>query len=466
MAAGGAGRFVFAASRAHADFDAGAPVNASAGPSAFALLGVPKDDPPVAVLLPYGDAMAKYSAITNITRNEDGVLRDIPLRETVGDWALASLPLQLAIVAGNRSPRSYHTTVRPNWRRNSHVPFVSAADLLAEQPVCETGEPLPPLRDRIALVGYTAEGLTDAKPTPVNPVMPGVEIMAEATEALVAGTAIDSPPTWVKYVLAAILVLLTVFAFFRGEPTNDIDSIFIATNLLLLAAAFIGLTAFGYFFDIFASVGFVSLCFGLCRAYAGVQRGRAVGNNDFLGRFDPNEDCWLAMARLRFVPDFTLAPRSAARRRREYRRRLRRFLYAGGDAVMLEGVVERKSWLHETLDDLVVLVWKGADEDSARDAARRELAALHVHLNECDVWVDDEGVVRACLVVAAIDDKHDATDRGERLRLRELLGRLLACSQEWPLSAVNTFTKRDARTIDSEPTILEAGESIPQPSPS
>ncbi|MCA1713670.1 MAG: CHASE2 domain-containing protein [Gammaproteobacteria bacterium] len=446
MAAGGAGRFVFAASRVHADFDADAPLRASDSPSAFALLGKPQDDPRVAVLLPYGEAMARHSAITNITRNEDGVLRDIPLRETVGDWALASLPLQLAIVSGKRSPRSYQASVRPNWRRDSHLPFISAADLLAGQPVCETRRSLPPLRDRIALVGYTAQGLTDAKPTPVNPVMPGVEVMAEATEALVSGTAISSPPTSVKYVLAAILVLLTAFAFFRGEPANDIDSIFIATNLLLLTAAFVGLTAFGYFFDIFASVGFVSLCFGLCRAYAGIQRGRAVGNNDFLGRFDPNEDCWLAMVRLRFVPDFTLAPRSAARRRREYRRRLRRFLYAGSDAVMLEGVVERKSWLHETLDDLMVMVWKGEDEDSARDAARRELAALHVHLNECDEWVDDEGVVRACMVVAAIDDKQDASDRGERLRLRELLGRLLACSQEWPLSAANTFTRKDTRT--------------------
>jgi len=86
-----------------------------------------------------------------------------------------------------------------------------------------------------------------------------------------------------------------------GEPANDIDSIFLATNLLL-SVSFFGLSAFGYFFDIFASVGFVSLCFGLCRLYAGIQRGRAVGNNDFLAGLDPEVDGWLVMARLRFVP--------------------------------------------------------------------------------------------------------------------------------------------------------------------
>ena len=118
---------------------------------------------------------------------------------------------------------------------------------------------------------------------------------------------------------------------------------------MLLSASFVGLTFFGFFFDIFASVGFVSLIFGLCRAYAGIQRGRAVGNGDFLPEYDPAEDRWLAVARLRFVPDVQLDDSLPERRRREYRRRLRRFLYAGSDAVMLEGVVERKSWLHDAL---------------------------------------------------------------------------------------------------------------------
>ena len=99
------------------------------------------------------------------------------------------------------------------------------------------------------------------------------------------------------------MVALTAFVFFRGEPHNDIDSIFVATNVLLLGAAFIGLTFFAYFFDVFAAVGFVSLVFGLCRIYAKIQRGRAVGNGDYLPDFDPAKDRWLAVARLHFVPD-------------------------------------------------------------------------------------------------------------------------------------------------------------------
>jgi CHASE2 domain-containing sensor protein len=436
MAKGGAGRFIFASTRLHEDYDEGSPLRASQAPGAFPLVPAPREDPKVALLLPYGRAMAEFSALANVTRNEDGVLRDIPLRETVGDWALPSLPLRLAMDVNPRVAGRQAGTVRPNWRLHERLPKISAADLLENgTAVCrEPTAVLPPLRDRVVMVGYTASGLNDAKPTPIDPTMAGVEVLAEATEALINSSAIRAPPAGLKYVIATIFALLTTLAFYRGEPATDIDSVFVASNLALLSAAFIGLTGFGFFFDVFASIGFVSLVFGLCRLYAGVQRGRAVGNGDFLPEFDPAEDHWLAVARLRFVPDPRLASRTLARRRREYRRRLRRFLYAGSEAVMLEGVVERKSWLHDALGDLMVLVWHGGSEAVARSAATRDLARLERELARQDARLPDDGTVRLAFACAEIDDGADESDRGERRRLSELVGRVLASATEWPLA--------------------------------
>jgi CHASE2 domain-containing sensor protein len=436
MATGGAGRFVFASTRLHPDYDAGAPLHASMVPAAFPVAAEPRRDPRVAMLLPYGESMARFSAIANVTRNVDGVLRDIPLRETAGDWALPSLPLRLATTAMSAAPDGASATVRPNWRQDTRLPHVSAADLLAGKAVCrDPATGMPALDGRLALVGYTASGLNDAKPTPVDPVMPGVEALAEATEALVAGSAIRTPPAWLKYVLATFLVLLTTFAFYRGEPADDIDSIFIAGNLALLSTAFIGITFFGFFFDIFASIGFVSLIFGFCRGYAGLQRGRAVGNGDFLAQYNPGTDRWLAIARLRFVLDAEHSASPAARRQREYRRRLRRFLYAGSDAVMLEGVVERKSWLHDALSDLMVLVWHGASPAAARAAAVHDLARLERELALYDARLPDDGSVRVAFGCAEIDDAVDAgSAQPAQVRLRELIGRVLASSAEAPLA--------------------------------
>jgi hypothetical protein len=264
--------------------------------------------------------------------------------------------------------------------------------------------------------------------------MPGVEVLGEATEALVSGSAIRSPPAWLKYVVATILSLLTTFAFFRGEPANDIDSVFVATNLALVGAAFVGLTYFGFFFDVFASVAFISLIFGLCRLYAGVQRGRAVGNGDYLPEYEPDRDRWLAVARLRFVLDVEHRGRAAARRRREYRRRLRRFLYAGSDAVMLEGVVERKSWLHDALSDLMVLVWHGESETAVRASAMRDLARLESELAEQDRRLPDDGSVRLAFACVEIDDRSGDCDLGARQRLYGLVGGVLASAGECPLA--------------------------------
>ena len=427
MALGSGGRFLFAATRLHRGYDAGAPHTASQAPGAFARTGGPVDDPRVALLLPYGVAMAAASAIVNVARNEDGVLRDLPVYEIAGDFGLPSLPMRLAMTANGQSPDAFAPSVRPNWRARTRLPHVSAADLLVENArACRRAEDaLPALQDAVVLVGYTAAGLNDTKPTPVDPAMPGVEVLGEATEALIAGSAIRVPPAWLKYVIASLLVALTAFVFFRGEPHNDIDSIFVATNLLLLGAAFVGLTFFAWFLDVFAAVGFVSLVFGLCRIYARIQRGRAVGNGDYRPDFDPAKDRWLAVARLHFVPDAGLGARAVVRRRREYRRRLRRFLYAGTDAVMLEGVVEEKTWLHDALSDLVVLMWHGESEADARTAAAHDLARLERNLAGQDARLPDDGTVRLAF---------GAGETAGGWPLHVLIGQVLASSVEWPLA--------------------------------
>jgi adenylate cyclase len=432
IAAGGEGRFIFSATRMHRDYDENSSLRASKAPGAFALFERSPEDPTVALLLPYGPAMQASSGLINVTRNQDGIMRDIPIYEVAGSFGIPSLPLRISTKVTKKLPTDFAPVVRPNWRKDTRLPRASAADLLEGKSVCGDASAQPPLKDRIALVGYTASGLNDAKPTPVDAVMPGVEVLGEATEALVAGSVIHVPPAWLKYVIAALMTLLTSYAFFRGEPHNDIDSIFVATNLALVIAAFIGLTLFGYFFDIFAAVGFISLVFGLCRMYAKTQRGRAVGNGDYLPDFDPEKDRWLAVARLHFVPDPGLDRRLIRRRRREYRRRLRRFLYAGTDAVMLEGVVEEKTWLYDALSDVVVLMWHGESEAEAREAAVKDLARLEKDIAEQDVRLPDDGTVR--LAFGSAEIATDAAGATAHKPLHILIGEVLASSTEWTLA--------------------------------
>ena len=443
MADGGGGRFVFGSALAHASFAAaGNATPVSQAPNAFALSPrAAAPGPGVVLLLPYGQAMQRHSALLDIQRSSDGVLRDVTLRREFGDWALPSLALQVAAGASGATAGSFPPSVRVNWRQHSRLPYASAADLIEGEPVC--GDGLPALEGRAVLVGYTASGLNDAKPTPVNPATPGVEVHAEAVEALLAGSAIWMPPAGFKYLFAAFLVMFSCYIFWRGEPSWDMDAAFLASNLLLLGAAFVGLSLYGVFFDIFAALAFVSLVFGLCRSYAATQRGRAVGNDDYRPQFDPGHDRWLALVRLRFVPsDDDIDRRETRRRIREYRRRLRGWLYRGREAVAIEGIVEYKHFLYESLMDVTVLMWGGQDADVVKATARRELQSLYQHLAAHDDVLPDDGSVRVASLVSVAAEEDESIVQ-TRARVCTVLGQLLASTDERTLSARHAFAPGD-----------------------
>lgn len=453
MAEGGQGRFVFASARLRPDFDRGAPLRVSQAPSAFPLTEHPHADPRIALMLPYGPAMRRNAALVNVSRGEDGMLRDVPLRESLGDWAIPALALRLVAGPHPAAMAHYPARIRVDWRNRSQLPMISAANVLTHKPVCRSDvHTAPNLKGTTVLVGYTAAGLNDAKPTPVNLSMAGVMVQAEAVEGLLTGTTIWMPPASLKYILAALLVLLTGLSYWRGEPAWELDDVFVATNLVLLAVAFVGISFFSVFLDIFAAMGLVAVFFGLCRAYAKTQRGYAIGNDDYRQGFDPARHPWLALVRLRFVPDAHLDGAARERRLREFRRRLRRFMYHGTRAVALDCVVEYDTWLWESMKDVTVFMWGGTDPASVAASAREELAALRDYLRERDAMLDDDGSVRVAWVLSQTDAADDsAQTQTARARICTAVGRVLCASDEQPLVGHQAFMDRSGTTKPEAP---------------
>src|SRR3546814_17234696 len=74
--------------------------------------------------------MRAHSALLDVDRGTDGILRDITLRREAGDWALPSLALQVASIASGRPASSFTGSIRVNWRDHSKLPYASAADLI------------------------------------------------------------------------------------------------------------------------------------------------------------------------------------------------------------------------------------------------------------------------------------------------------------------------------------------------
>jgi hypothetical protein len=103
---------------------------------------------------------------------------------------------------------------------------------------------------------------------------------------------------------------------------------------------------------------------------------------------------------------------------------------------MFEGVVERKSWLHAALDDLMILVWHGATEAAARAAAAGDLARLERELAEQDARLPDDGEVLIAFGCEEVDAGVAAVTGAttHRVTLREHLGRVLARADDRPLA--------------------------------
>jgi len=112
---------------------------------------------------------------------------------------------------------------------------------------------------------------------------------------------------------------------------------------------------------------------------------------------------------------------------------VRRFLYSGTDAVMLEGVVEEKTWLYDALSDLVVLMWHGESDAGAREAAMHDLGRLERDLARQEVRLADDGTVRLAFGSAEIATDADGAGEAVHKPLHKLIGEVLASSAEWPL---------------------------------
>ena len=83
-------------------------------------------------------------------------------------------------------------------------PAIPAAEVLSQGP----DELQAQVGGKIALVGPTTVGLTNLYRTPTSPLMPGVEITANAIDNLLTGSALYAPPHWLGWLLAGIASLL------------------------------------------------------------------------------------------------------------------------------------------------------------------------------------------------------------------------------------------------------------------
>jgi len=136
----------------------------------------------------------------NVNPDADGALRRVELVIRFGDGLYPSLTLETARLALGLSRTRVRLTADQGVQIGSTVvPTDSSGVLLLSYygpagtfrtiPAVDvlTGSSPPNVRDQVVLVGFTAHGLMDVRPTPFDSVMPGVESHATGVANLLEG---------------------------------------------------------------------------------------------------------------------------------------------------------------------------------------------------------------------------------------------------------------------------------------
>ena len=168
------------------------------------------------------DSAALGRGIITLPIEIDGVVRRVPAAVRVGDQVLPSLFLEMlrvatgqstygmrvdqagvagVVVAGNLVPTDRHGNVWIRYTEPTRSRYISAVDILQG-----SFDPQQ-VRGRLVLLGATAKVLGDLKPTPVAPLMPGVEIHAQLLETVLTQSYLVRP-----HVAIGIELFVTLFA--------------------------------------------------------------------------------------------------------------------------------------------------------------------------------------------------------------------------------------------------------------
>ena len=147
--------------------------------------------------------------LANFEVDDDGVGRHIRLWHAVDGWRLPGMQAAVAAHAGADLPGE----VRPRLHWYGSAPrTISFVDLIHD---LNSAEPriAPTLADSIVIVGTTAPGLVDLRPTPMASQTIGAEIVATGIANLLADDWLRDVPT--RWPLAALLVAAVVAGFLR-----------------------------------------------------------------------------------------------------------------------------------------------------------------------------------------------------------------------------------------------------------
>jgi CHASE2 domain-containing sensor protein len=211
-----------------------------------------RDGATVAAVMPFLPAAVESGRLgtINVEPDADGVVRQYPVWIEAHGWQLPSLPMRVAQAQGWNIPA--RQSILLNWRGKAFsYRYASFSDVYSDMLSKDKTRPPDEFKGKIVLVGTTAAGLGDIKPTSVSKQFPGVEILATAIDNVKHGDFIRVPPSRWPYLLVALVVLWgTALGFYRSMEPELFARVFGLSQIGLLVISYLSINFSNFFFNL------------------------------------------------------------------------------------------------------------------------------------------------------------------------------------------------------------------------
>lgn len=189
------------------------------------------------------------------------------LQHTIAGWQLPSFAASLARFSGSALPAQER--VRLHWY--GRPPRTISYSTLFHDLGREKPQLAPQLKNAIVIIGPTAPGLNDFRPTPVHALMPGTEIITTAVANLRTHDWLrDAPARWP---LSLLLIATLVWAFWRKHHPVLLGLGLAISTAFLLVGAYL-LLSWRWYLPVGASLALGWLAYALFSAEAFLRERR------------------------------------------------------------------------------------------------------------------------------------------------------------------------------------------------
>ena len=198
--------------------------------------------------LPVSSLLESAAGVGNVrfTADRDGIYRRLPMFFRLGDLVLPGLSAAAAgLIIGASKTADFPADGSGRMIIRYHgpvgtYPAYSAAAVINSYAQMQEGQPpqIPPetFKDKIVLVGGSAPGLMDLRPTPLSPVYPGVEVHATVIDNLLHRDFLRTIPSAGFIPILALFIFMTSFGASFFHKTWMLVVVFLVSLILPVAA--------------------------------------------------------------------------------------------------------------------------------------------------------------------------------------------------------------------------------------